>query len=114
MSARELIDAIAAGDSVAIQTAFETEMSGRIAERLDSMRQDVATNMFKVEEQVQSEEVDQVEEEMGKVHPDAVHVQPVGKGKYKVHAVGKNFADHVKAGEHLSDTELDDFSEMGG
>jgi 5'-3' exonuclease len=48
------------------------------------------------------------------VHPDALHVQHVGGGKYKVHAVGKNFEHGVKPGEHLSDSELDDFSEMGG
>lgn len=49
-----------------------------------------------------------------KVHPDALHVQHVGGGKYKVHAVGSNFSHGIKVGEHLSDTELDDFHEMGG
>lgn len=51
------------------------------------------------------------------VHPNALHVQPVkvdGKQKYKVHAVGKNFSSGIKVGEHLTDTELDDFHEMGG
>ena len=55
--------------------------------------------------------------EIKKVHPDALHVKPVkvdGKTKYQVHAVGKNFASGIKKGEHLTDTELDDFSEMGG
>ena len=49
--------------------------------------------------------------------PNALHVKPVkvdGQTKYKVHAVGRNFSDGIKVGEHLSDTELDDFSEMGG
>lgn len=57
------------------------------------------------------------ENTMDKVHPDALHVKPAtvnGQTKYKVHAVGKNFSDGIKVGEHLSDTELDDFSEMGG
>ena len=52
-----------------------------------------------------------------KVHPDAIHVKPVkvnGEQKYHVHAVGSNFADGIKVGEHLSDSELDDASEMGG
>ena len=49
-----------------------------------------------------------------KVHPNAIHVSDAGGGKYKVHAVGSNHADGIKVGEHLSDTELDDFSEMGG
>jgi hypothetical protein len=48
------------------------------------------------------------------VHPDAIHVSDAGGGKYKVHAVGSNHADRIKVGEHLSDTELDDFSEVGG
>jgi hypothetical protein len=47
-------------------------------------------------------------------HPDAIHVSDVGGGKYKVHAVGKNFSHGIKVGEHLTDTHLDDFSEMGG
>ena len=61
------------------------------------------------------EEQEQVEE--AAVHPDALHVKPVemdGQTKYKVHAVGKNYSDGIKVGEHLSDSELDDFSEMGG
>jgi hypothetical protein len=57
------------------------------------------------------------ETNMKTIHPDALHVKPVtvnGQTKYKVHAVGSNFSDGIKPGEHLSDTELDDFSEMGG
>lgn len=58
----------------------------------------------------------ELEEAVGDNH---IHVQHVGGGKYKVHAVGKNFAGDedgggIKVGEHLSDSELDDFSEMGG
>ena len=51
-----------------------------------------------------------------KVHPMGLHVMPVkvqGKTKYKVHAVGKNLGSGIKVGEHLSDTDLDDASEMG-
>lgn len=51
-----------------------------------------------------------------KLHPDALHVKPVkvdGKTQYKVHAVGSNFSDGIKVGEHLTDTHLDDASEMG-
>lgn len=59
----------------------------------------------------------QEETKMKTLHPDALHVKPVKTAsgtKYKVHAVGKNFSDGIKVGEHLSDTELDDFHEMGG
>lgn len=111
MSARDLIDAIAAGDTVGIQTAFEAEMMSRVAARMEERRQQVAKNMFG-----EAVEVDEAVDS-AKVHPNAIHVQQVkheGQTKYKVHAVGKNFADGIKAGEHLSDTELDDFHEMGG
>lgn len=123
MSTRELIDAIQSGDSVAIQGAFESAISSRIAERLDTMRQDVAKSMFKesvaaVTEEVVAEEVEDLEEategKPAKVGDNHIHVQKVEGNKYKVHAVGKNFADGIKAGEHLNDTELDDFQEMGG
>lgn len=43
-----------------------------------------------------------------------IHVSPAGGGKYKVHAVGSKFASGIKVGEHLTDTHLDDFAEMGG
>lgn len=46
MSTRDLIDAIEAGDSVAIEQAFQQEMANRIADRLDTMRVEVAKNMF--------------------------------------------------------------------
>ena len=50
------------------------------------------------------------------VHPMGLHVMPVkvqGKTKYKVHAVGKQLGSGIKVGEHLSDTDLDDATEMG-
>lgn len=115
---RELIDAIQSGDSTAIQQHFEAAMASRIADRMDTMRQTVAQNMFKEAKQEVAEEAEQVDEaadgKPAKVGDNHLHVQSVGGGKYKVHAVGKNFSDGIKAGEHLSDTELDDFQEMGG
>jgi hypothetical protein len=63
------------------------------------------------------EETNEEQVEEAAVHPDALHVKPVkidGQTKYKVHAVGSNFSSGIKVGEHLSDSELDDFSEMGG
>lgn len=46
--------------------------------------------------------------------PNELHISEVGGGKYKVHAVGSKFAHGIKVGEHLNDTHLDDFSDMGG
>lgn len=54
---------------------------------------------------------DLIEAAVGASH---IHVSPAGGGKYKVHAVGSKFASGIKVGEHLTDTHLDDFAEMGG
>lgn len=114
MSVRNLVDAIIAGDSIAIQDALQGEMSARISTRLDTMRQDVAKNMFRstVEEDAElNEETEELDEA---VDTSTIHVKPAGGGKYKVHKVGDKFKDRVKQGEHLTDTDLDDFQEMGG
>lgn len=47
MSTRDLIDAIEAGDSMAVQSSFELAMADRIVNRLDGIRQEVARGMFK-------------------------------------------------------------------
>ena len=52
----DLINAIASGDSIAIETAFNTEMATRISDRLEDMRVEVAQNMFRTES-TQPEEV---------------------------------------------------------
>ena len=58
--------------------------------------------------------MEQMEEAV--VHPMGLHVKPVkvgGKTKYQVHAVGKELGGGIKVGEHLTDTHLDDATEMG-
>lgn len=77
----------------------------------DMMRVDV---MFA--EGIKRVSIDEIEmvEETTAIHPSAIHVSPAPGNKYKVHAVGKKFASGIKVGEHLTDTHLDDFSEMGG
>ena len=54
----DLITAIAEGDTIGIEDSFNTVMSYKIADRLDSMRVDVAQGMFGsvVEESVELEE----------------------------------------------------------
>ena len=42
----ELINAIASGDAVATETAFNAAMADKISGRLDDMRIDVAKTMF--------------------------------------------------------------------
>ena len=43
---KELINAIASGNSQDIDQAFNSEMSARISDKLDIMRQDLAQSMF--------------------------------------------------------------------
>jgi hypothetical protein len=59
MSTRDLIDAIDSGDAVGIETAFNSVMVDKVAEKLDAMRTDMSQNMFRTPEQtteVESEE----------------------------------------------------------
>jgi hypothetical protein len=46
MSTRELVDALASGDSLAIETAFNSVMSNKVSTALDDYRIQVAQNMF--------------------------------------------------------------------
>ena len=50
--------------------------------------------------------------EEAKVHPMAVHAYSVGGGNYKVHAVGSK-VEHVKAGETIRSSDLDDLTDAG-
>jgi len=54
---RELVDALIAGDSIAIEDSFNTAMSQRVSKALDDYRVQVAQKMFvKQEEQPNAEE----------------------------------------------------------
>jgi len=55
---KDLINAIAEGDAITIDAAFNTEMATRISARLEDMRVQVAQNMFSnpVAEEVESED----------------------------------------------------------
>ena len=55
---QDLINAIAEGDSVAIEAAFNGEMATRISDRLEDMRIEVAQNMFATESVEAKEETD--------------------------------------------------------
>jgi hypothetical protein len=62
---KDLISAIAAGDSVAIDAAWNSEMATRISSKLDDMRQSVAKGMFATEqtdEEQEETQEDSVEE----------------------------------------------------
>ena len=54
------------------------------------------------------------EEASKKVHPMAVHVRSVGKNQFQVHAVGSKVnSDHVKVGDKLRSSDLDDLTDAG-
>jgi len=54
---RELVDALIAGDSIAIEDSFNTAMSQKVSKALDDYRVQVAQKMFvKQEEQPNAEE----------------------------------------------------------
>lgn len=59
MSTIDLINAIAAGNAVDTEAAFNSVMAEKISGRLDTMRQDIAQNMFKSATQEQPVEVPQ-------------------------------------------------------
>lgn len=50
--------------------------------------------------------------EAAKVHPMAVHAYSVGGGKFKVHATGSS-VEHVKKGDTITSSDLDDLSDAG-
>ena len=51
MSTRDLVDALVAGDSIAIENTFNAAMSDKISQALDAYRIAVAQNMFNPAEQ---------------------------------------------------------------
>lgn len=53
---KHLINSIHAGDSVETQNAFESEMMTRIADRMDTFRQNVASNLFRDSDTEQQED----------------------------------------------------------
>jgi hypothetical protein len=46
MSTRDLIDAITSGDATGVESSFNTIMAAKVSDKIDSMRNDVAQNMF--------------------------------------------------------------------
>ena len=57
MSTRDLINAIAAGDAIEIENAFNSVMAEKVSARIDDMRIDVAQNLF-------AEQSEEIEEEV--------------------------------------------------
>ena len=53
MSTRDLINAIAAGDAIEIENAFNATMASKVSSAIDDMRIDVAQNLFATEQTVE-------------------------------------------------------------
>jgi len=63
LSTRDLIDAIDSGDAIGIETAFNSVMVDKVAEKLDAMRTDISQNMFRTPEQTTEVEAEETTEE---------------------------------------------------
>lgn len=50
--------------------------------------------------------------EESKIHPMAVHAYSTGGGNFKVHKVGSD-VHHVKPGDSIRSSDLDDLSDAG-
>jgi hypothetical protein len=55
MSTIDLINAISAGDSEAIEKNFQELMADRVSTALDNKREELAQNMFKTSEVIEDE-----------------------------------------------------------
>lgn len=64
MSTLDLINAIANGDAVATEQAFNSAMAEKVSGHLDAMRADIAQSMFTAKEEV-AEPAATVEDEQG-------------------------------------------------
>ena len=110
---QELINAIATGDALAIESAFNTEMAERISERLDTMRVEVAQNMFKesvqIEEEVEltEEQIDEMLEALTEEDLDETTLTAkAGRAGKDLGKPGKNFEKVAKkAGEKYGSKE---------
>jgi len=58
MNTRELVDALASGDSIDIDNSFNSVMSQKISSALDNYRVQVAQNLFPKTEIEQEEDAD--------------------------------------------------------
>lgn len=111
MSTLDLINAIQAKDSTAIESSFNAVMADKITAKLDTMRQEVAQNMFKEqpaaapvveEETIIEQELQEVlgkDASAGEWISDFVHSDnPKFKGKSKAErtkmALGAYYAAH--------------------
>ena len=51
MGTKDLIDAIQSGDAEGIENTFQGIMSAKVGDKLDTMKKEMASNMFKTPEE---------------------------------------------------------------
>lgn len=98
MSTKDLVNAIIVGDAVEIETAFNATMAEKISSRLDDYRQEVAQNMFKVQEEVELDE-----EQLDEISKDTLK-------SYVKKAANRAAAHAFIAGGGTGDANKKDFS----
>ena len=63
MGTKELIDAIQSGDAEGIENTFQGVMSAKVGDKLDTMKKELASTMFKTPEETPAETVEEPAED---------------------------------------------------
>lgn len=94
---KDLIDAIATGDTIGTESSFNAAIAEKIAGRLETMRASVAQNMFN-QETVVEEEYEQIDELSTKTLALAAKSasDPDSEYSYGKSHDAQKFADHAK------------------
>jgi hypothetical protein len=87
-----LINAIAKGDAIETENAFQTAMAEKISVKLDDMRAQVAKNMFATQEEVVEEETITLEEYEA--------LSDEEKANYEVIEMEEGITDKIRSGAH--------------
>ena len=81
MGTKDLIDAIQSGDAEGIENTFQGIMSAKVGDKLDTMKKEMASNMFKTpEEQDEIAGEPEVEEQAEETPAEPVE-EPAEDGK---------------------------------
>jgi len=87
-----LIQAIAKGDAIETENAFQTAMAEKISVKLDDMRAQVAKNMFATQEEVVEEETETITLEEYEALSDEE------KANYEVIEMEEGITDKIRSG----------------
>lgn len=99
MSTRDLINAIAAGDAIEIENAFNSVMAEKVSVRIDDMRYDVAHNLF-------AEQTEEIEEEAEELDEISIQTMKSAKEKLGSKAIEAHYDDNKVAARNYASRAL--------